>query len=138
MNAQYNAALFDSQTVVKEFNDTSKLIHEVTRSPVLGVTARDVVYFDIMLTLDETTFAIVDVSVEATEVPVRDRCVRVDLKYSLHIFEQMQGNTPKTHLTHIALGDPRGSIPASFVNLSLTSRAGFYEQVIQRMASDIS
>ena len=138
MNREFCPDMFDRQTIVKQFDETSKLVHEITKSPVPVVTPRDVVYFDMLLTLDESTFVIVDVSVDADEVPPLENYVRVDLKYCLHIFEQIPGDSVKTHLTHVALGDPRGSIPTSFVNLSLSSRANFYEKVLQRMASALS
>jgi len=137
MSREFTPDMFDHQTTIQVFDATAKLIHEVTKSPVSIVSPRDVVYFDVTLTLDEGTYVIVDVSVEASEVPPVAGYVRVDLKYSLHIFEQVPGERVKTHLTHVALGDPKGAIPASFVNLSLGSRADFYDKVLQRMAEAI-
>lgn len=137
MSREFTPDMFDHQTTVLVFDSTAKLVHEVTKSPVSVVTPRDVVYFDVTLTLDESTYVIVATSVEALEVPLVEGYVRVDLKYALHIFEQVPGEMVKTHITHVALGDPKGAIPASFVNMSLGSRADFYEKVMQRMAEAI-
>lgn len=137
MSREFSPEMFDHQRTIMTFNDTCKVIHEVTKSPVSIVKPRDVLYFDVVLTLDEATFVVVDVSIEAPEVPPLQDYVRADLKYSLHIFEQIAGDQVKTHITHVALGDPKGAIPPSFVNLSLGSRAEFYEKMMQRMAADI-
>ena len=125
--------MFEFETILKEFNPTTKLVHSATKQPAPGVSARDAVYFGVLLELEEANFALVETSVDAAEMPPRDDFVRSQIKYALHTFEPLEAN--RTHMLMIALIDPKGSLPAGIVNMTLGRRADFYEKIVAKIAS---
>ena len=127
--------MFESETCAKEFNSTAKVVHSCTKQPAPGVSARDAVYFGVLLEMEEQTYALIETSVNAPEVPLKENYVRSEIRYALHSFERMDDDPSKTHLLMLALIDPKGSLPASLVNLTLGRRADFYERLISKVSS---
>lgn len=127
--------MFESEVVVKEFNRTARIVHSCTKQPAPGVSARDAVYFALLLELEDQTFALIETSVSAPEAPVAEPYVRSEIRYALHSFEKMEDEPNKTHLLMIALIDPKGSLPAGLVNMTLGRRAEFYEKLVARVAA---
>jgi len=126
--------MFESEAVLKEFNATTKLMHSATKQPAPGISARDAVYFAVLLEPEEGNFALVETSVEAVEMPPKADCVRSHIQYALHSFEPL-GDGNRTHMLMIALIDPKGSLPAGLVNLTLGRRADFYERIVAKIAA---
>ena len=125
--------LFESEIYPVRYNERAKLVYSKVKSPVPGISPRDVLYFSLLLDVGEDSFALIDTSVQADEFPPTAGYVRSVLKYSLHVFEPMDDDPEKTHLMVVALGDAQGSIPSGLVNISLGKRADFYQQLIARL-----
>lgn len=125
--------LFESEVYPIQYSDRAKLAYSRVKSPVPGISPRDTLYFSLLLDVGEDSYALIDTSVEAEEVPVVPGYVRSILKYSLHVFEPMEDDPGKTHLMVVALADAQGSLPSSLVNVSLGKRADFYQQLLARL-----
>jgi len=127
--------LFESEIYPIRYNDRTKLCYSRIKSPVLGISPRDSLYFSLLLDVGEDSFALIDTSVEAAEYAPVAGYVRSILKYSLHVFEPMEDDPGKTHLLVVALADAQGSIPTGLVNATLGKRADFYQQLIARLSA---
>ncbi|CAG9327413.1 unnamed protein product [Blepharisma stoltei] len=124
--------------VLKHFSDgTGRVKYDLINVPVPGISKREAVYFCKKLQFDENTFGFVDTSIDYEEVKADEGSIRVDLKYGLHLFEPLAGNPAKTHLSSVSLADPKGSIPASVINLGLGKRSDFYRTFIDILLKDI-
>ena len=77
-------------------------------------------------------------SVEDSPVPVAEGIVRGEIKMSVYLFEPVAGDASRTHHQSVILVDPKGNIPASIVNSSLSNRAIFYEKLRVKIHEEVN
>lgn len=115
----------------KEYEDGSRLRREKTR-PFGVVSPREGVLYFSKQQLDESTIVLLSTT-SPIDFPVSEDHVRGELRFALQIFEAVNGDPNKTHLTTAEQADPKGNLPNFIVNEVLVDRGKFYEALVNKL-----
>ena len=124
-NDRLQPDLVESHQVLQEYPAGQRLWRQRLKSPFLGVSARELLLFDCYLPSIHLS-----VSVTSEEYPETKDYLRAELLYGAHFVEQERD---RTRLTAVALGDPKGWIPAFLVKWKMTERGVFYQALLKDM-----
>jgi len=131
LHAELNPEIIQKSEVAKEFSDSERMIHEVAKVPFPGVASREVLFFSSKIDFGDENYAMLDTSVQDPDFPESQDPVRADIRFALHLCELHEDSS--THFSGVSLADAKGSIPVSIANFALSTRADFYDQLIQKI-----
>lgn len=124
-NDRLQPDIVESHQVLEEYSGRQRLWRQRLKSPFWTVSARELLLFD-----SYSPSVHMSVSVTSEEYPETEDYLRAELLYGAHFVEETRSGT---RLTAVALGDPKGWIPAFLVKWKVTERGGFYEALLEDM-----
>jgi len=124
-NDRLQPDIVESHQVLEEYADRQRLWIQRLKSPFWTVSARELLLFDSYLPSVHMS-----VSVTSGEYAESEDYLRAELLYGAHFVEETRSGT---RLTAVALGDPKGWIPAFLVRWKITERGVFYEALLKDM-----